>query len=207
MDDAETIGKPQWDGIGAGFVWINTSRDYVVCQSTATCFRLFKHWDCFSLKRRRNEKKKRKRRKPNSDSTCWKRPPWRVIYGLESSWHFTCVREIKQWPSPCRKQPVIRFTLCGAVWCAAGAWTASWSMWEKKEKQGSVRSGLVHTSAKQFVASTFQYALLFELGNYYHSEPSSFRQQQIDRPFKALTPTAPFSLSAVIIKETFWGFS
>lgn len=58
VDDAETIGKPQWDGIGPGFVWINTFRDYVVCQSTATCFRLFKRWGCFSLKQYRNEKKK-----------------------------------------------------------------------------------------------------------------------------------------------------
>lgn len=57
VDDAETIEKPQWDGIGPGFVWINTFRDYVVCQSTATCFRLFKHWGCFSLKLHRNEKK------------------------------------------------------------------------------------------------------------------------------------------------------
>lgn len=89
VDDAETIGKPQWDGIGPGFVWINTFRDYVVCQSTATCFRLFKHWGCFSLKLHRNEKKGKK---PNSASTCWKRPPWRVIYCLES-WHFACVRK------------------------------------------------------------------------------------------------------------------
>ena len=57
VDDAETIGKPHWDGIGPGFVWTNTFRDYSVCQSTATCFRLFKHWGCFSLKLHRNEKK------------------------------------------------------------------------------------------------------------------------------------------------------
>lgn len=89
VDDAETIGKPQWDGIGPGFVWINRFRDYVVCQSTATCFRLFKHWGCFSLKLHRHEKKGRK---PNLASTCWKCPPWRVAYGLES-WHFVYTRK------------------------------------------------------------------------------------------------------------------
>ena len=50
VDDAETIGKPQRDGIGPGFVWTNTFWDYVVCQSTATCFLSFKHWGYFSLK-------------------------------------------------------------------------------------------------------------------------------------------------------------
>lgn len=65
VDDAETIGKPQWDGIGPDFVWINAFWDYVVCQSTATCFLLFKHWPCFSFKLHRNEKKKKRERKPN----------------------------------------------------------------------------------------------------------------------------------------------
>lgn len=60
VDDAETIGKPQWDGIGPGFVWINTFQDYLVCQSTATCFLLFKHWGWFSLKLHRNKKKREK---------------------------------------------------------------------------------------------------------------------------------------------------
>ena len=59
VDDAETIGKPQRDGIGPGFVWTNTFWDYVVCQSTATCFLSFKHWGYFSLKMQGNEEGKK----------------------------------------------------------------------------------------------------------------------------------------------------
>lgn len=40
VDDAETIGKPQWDAVGPNFVWMNTLRNYLVCQSTAACFPL-----------------------------------------------------------------------------------------------------------------------------------------------------------------------
>ena len=50
VDDAEAIQKPQWDGVGPDFVWRNKFRDYMVFQSTVTCFCLFKHWVSFSLK-------------------------------------------------------------------------------------------------------------------------------------------------------------
>lgn len=40
--------------------------------------------------------------------------------------------------------------------------------------QKIVNIGLVHTSAKQFVMTTSQYGLLFELGNYNENVPANF---------------------------------
>lgn len=76
------------------------------------------------------------------------------------------------------------------------------ALWSTKER---VDTSLVHTSAKQFVATTSQYGLLFELGSYYESVPASFRQQQTDGGLQRTRPHR-LSPSAVIIKETFWGF-
>lgn len=36
-------------GMGPGFLWINTPRDYMVCQSTAACFRSLKTLGPFFL--------------------------------------------------------------------------------------------------------------------------------------------------------------
>lgn len=73
VDDAETIEKPQWDGTGPVFVWINTFWDYMVCQNTATWICYFKHQDCLCLKLDWNEKKEwGVGRKPKLASTCWK---------------------------------------------------------------------------------------------------------------------------------------